>query len=204
MREEKGRRETKLEGAAKKKGLLVIVSGPSGSGKTTIVERLSGKLDFEKSISATTRKKRKGEKDGRDYYFLERKNFENKIREGYFLEHACVFGHYYGTPREEALRAFEQGKTFLLEIDVQGASQVMKKHTGALSIFIQPPENEKTLVERLKGRSTEDDAEIEKRIQTARREMAEKAHYQYVVENDELDRAVDEVKRIIERAERGK
>ena len=104
----------------------------------------------------------------------------------------------------EALRAFEQGKTFLLEIDVQGASQVMKKHTGALSIFIQPPENEKTLVERLKGRSTEDDAEIEKRIQTARREMAEKAHYQYVVENDELDRAVDEVKRIIERAERGK
>jgi len=181
-----------------KKGILVIISGPSGSGKTTIVDRLSEKLDVTKSISATTRTKRKGEREGRDYYFLDKKEFEKKIKEGYFLEYARVFGRYYGTPREPIRAALDEGRVVILEIDVQGAAQVMENYADAVSIFIQPPEDEKTLVERLKRRSTESDVEIEKRIRTCRKEMGQRLRYQYVVVNDDLNRAVDEIKGIIE------
>jgi guanylate kinase len=185
------------------RGLLVIVSGPSGSGKTTIVERLSQRMDFERSISATTRPKRPDEKEGRDYCFLSREEFEKKMKQGHFLEHARVFGQYYGTPAEPVARVLEDGGVVLLEIDVQGAAQVMKKYPHALSIFIQPPEDEKTLRERLKVRSTETDTEIAERIAVARKELAYRDAYQHVVVNDDLTRAVEEVQALIERAQKG-
>ena len=181
-----------------KKGILVIVSGPSGSGKTTIVERLVDVAGFRKSISATTRKKRNNEEEGRDYYFLGGGEFERRIKEGYFLEYARVFGEYYGTPLKPVMRAMEDGEVCVLEIDVQGAEQVLKKFPEALSIFIMPPENEKTLIKRLKKRSTETEEQIKKRLSIARQEMEAKDRYKYTVVNDNLERAVKEVKAIIE------
>jgi len=178
--------------------LLVVISGPSGCGKSTIVKHLGARMDFERSVSCTTRNKRENEKEGEDYHFISREEFEKKIKEGYFLEYARVFGNYYGTPAGPLVRALEEGKIFILEIDVQGAEQALKRYPDALTIFIEPPGDEKILVERLKKRSTEDEEEIRKRLAVAGEELAQRDKYRYSVANDILEKAVEEVKRIIE------
>lgn len=179
-------------------GLLLVVSGPSGVGKTTIVHRLLERLDGVFSISATTRPRSDREVDGVDYHFLDEPTFQQWIDEGRFLEHAQVFGRsWYGTPREPIEAEIAEGRLVLLDIDVQGATQVRDAMPDAFGIFILPPD-EDTLLARLRARGREDEATIERRFAEARHEM-ETARtcgaYDAFVVNDDLDRAVEEVAR---------
>jgi len=179
-----------------RKGLLVVISGPSGSGKTTIVERVVKDLHLVKSVSATTRRPRAGEVPGKDYHFLSRDEFVEAARRGEFVEYANVFGEFYGTPRRALEDSLSRGETMVLEIDVQGARAIRSKYPDALTIFIEPPSVE-ALVERLTNRSTDSSEEIRKRTDFARKEMAEKGNYHFSVVNDDLQKAVREVERII-------
>jgi guanylate kinase len=181
-------------------GLLVVLSAPSGCGKTSIVERLLKRhQDWVRSISATTRKPRVDEKDGQDYFFLSKNDFEQRIREGEMLEHAVIYGNSYGTPRGFASDQVARGKTVVMTIDVQGAKQIMEswgKERPLLSIFILPP-SVKALRERLTGRNTETPEEIEKRIEIAQDEIKAAKLYDHTVINQNLDQAVLEVEEII-------
>jgi guanylate kinase len=179
---------------------LVVLSGPSGAGKTTVCHALAGRVDLVLSTSATTRKPRPDEVDGKDYYFLAPEDFRRRIAEGRFVEWAEVFGQYYGTPVEEMARAARQGKRLLLEIDVQGGIQIKKKFQEALAILLLVP-NEKTQRERLSRRGTETPEEIERRFQKAQEEvrMARASHvYDVEVVNDDLERTIQDVARIIQ------
>jgi len=184
----------------RKRGLLVIVSGPSGSGKTTITRRVVEDLSLVLSISATTRKPRPGETDGRDYYFLSKDEFRRRIAAGEFLEYARVHGRFYGTPKRPVEEALSRGKTCVLEIDVQGARQVIEEHPEALTIFVVPPDAD-ALRARLLTRSTDELPEIEKRLEVARKEMSEKQWFTFTVLNDDLEEAVRNVKEIISTGE---
>lgn len=177
-------------------GLLLVVSGPSGVGKTTIVHRLLERFDGVFSISATTRPRSDREVDGVDYHFLDEATFQKWIDEDRFLEHAQVFGRsWYGTPREPVDHQVAEGRLVLLDIDVQGATQVRTAMPDAFGIFILPPD-EDALLARLRARGREDEATIERRFAEARHEM-ETARtcgaYDAFVVNDDLDRAVEEV-----------
>lgn len=184
----------------KEKGKLIVISGPSGCGKGTIVERLLQKdADIELSISCTTRLPRGGEQDGVNYFFKTHEEFQKMIKDNAFLEYADVFGKCYGTPKEYVLGKLNQGKSVILEIDVQGAMQVVKNYPQAVTIFILPP-SEEILLKRLRGRGTETDEQIEKRFGKARAEMEYAQQYGYRVVNDDLDVAVDEVRNIINQA----
>ena len=184
----------------KEKGKLIVISGPSGCGKGTIVERLLQKdADIELSISCTTRLPRSGEQDGVNYFFKTHEEFQKMIKDNAFLEYADVFGKCYGTPKEYVLGKLNQGKSVILEIDVQGAMQVVKNYPQAVTIFILPP-SEEILLKRLRGRGTETDEQIEKRFGKARAEMEYTQQYGYRVVNDDLDIAVDEVRDIINQA----
>ena len=182
------------------KGVLVVLSAPSGCGKTSIVERLLKRhQDWVRSISATTRKPRVDEKDGQDYFFLSRKDFERKVGEGKMLEHAEIYGNLYGTPREFVTDQVACGKTVIMTIDVQGTKQVTAswgKERPLLSIFILPP-SVKVLRERLTGRNTETPGEIEKRIALAQDEIKDAKLYHHTVINQNLDQAVLDVEEII-------
>ena len=179
------------------KGELIIISGPSGSGKGTIVGQLLETDDsVELSVSCTTRQPRGTEKEGVNYFFKTEEEFEKMIEEGEFLEYARVFGRYYGTPKRYVLHQLENGRNVLLEIDVQGAMQVKNNYPQARMIFILPP-SEEVLLQRLRGRGTETEEQIDKRFGEARREMTFADRYDYRVVNDDLQRAVEEVKRII-------
>lgn len=179
---------------------IVILSGPSGSGKTTIVSRLiqESPVKLIKSISATTRAPREHEADGEDYYFLSGEEFEAKRKQNEFLEYAEVHrtGYWYGTLRSEVERARNSKGWCFLEIDVEGALNVMRDYPEALTIFITTP-SEEEFEQRLRDRGTEDEAVIQRRLETARNELEFVDHYQYCVINDQLDRAVNEIKGIL-------
>ena len=182
-------------------GILFIISAPSGSGKSTLVSQLRTLvegLDF--SISYTTRVPRGSEEDGREYHFTTRKEFERMIAAGDFLEWAEVFGNYYGTAVSALQHAKDVGKDLLLDIDVQGAAQVMRKLPEAVSIFILPP-SPQVLEMRLRSRSeaehvtSEDD--LQKRLAEARNELKLMRDYKYALVNDVLDQAVIELRAIV-------
>src|SRR5277367_6295662 len=182
-------------------GILFIISSPSGSGKSTLVSQLRTLvegLDF--SISYTTRAPRGSETDGREYHFTTRAEFERMIAEGDFLEWAEVFGNYYGTAVSALSHARDAGKDLLLDIDVQGAVQVMRKLPEAVSIFILPPSPE-VLERRLRNRSEAEnvtsEAVIEKRLAEAQHELKQIWDYKYALVNDVLDRAVSEMRAIV-------
>ena len=178
-------------------GKLVLYSGSSGVGKGTILEKLR-ELDDNiwVSVSNTTRQPRKGEQDGVHYHFVTREAFEELIRQDGFLEYAEYCGNYYGTPLAQLREKIAEGKTVFLEIEVEGALQVMKKYPDVLSIFIVPPSFE-VLEKRLRNRGTEDEATIEKRLEKAKEEIGCRGRYRYNVINNDLDTAVREVYDII-------
>ncbi len=179
-----------------RKGKLVVISGPSGSGKGTIVDNLLDDENVELSVSCTTRPPRAHEKDGVNYFFKREDEFNNMVVSHSFLEHANVFGCQYGTPKDRVLSRLEQGKNVILEIDVQGAMQVKKNFPEAVLIFIMPPSQEE-LAKRLRGRGTETEAQIEKRLSTAKEEIGQSEEYDHIVVNDDLDTAVEEIREII-------
>ncbi|MEM6672134.1 MAG: guanylate kinase [Planctomycetota bacterium] len=175
---------------------MLLVSGPSGSGKSTICGRLLEDADVVFSVSATTREPRPGEVDGTHYHFLSPDEFKERIREGAFIEHAEVHGNMYGTlrgPMEEAIAA---GKTYLVEIDVQGALQLKALDVDGIFVFVAPPDFE-VLRQRLSGRGTEAPEVLERRLQKAEDEYRERVKYDHIVVNDDLDRAVAEIRRIV-------
>ncbi len=178
-------------------GKLVLYSGSSGVGKGTILKELCKKdPNVWVSVSNTTRQPREGEINGVHYHFITDPEFEAKIAEGGFLEHAGYCGHYYGTPLAPLNEKLAEGKTVFLEIEVEGALQVMKQIPGILSIFIVPPSFEE-LERRLRSRGTEDEATIEARLEKAKEEIGCRSRYTYNVINDDLDKAVQEVYDII-------
>ena len=178
------------------RGLLFVVSAPSGTGKTTVVERLAQIVpNLALSRSYTSRPERVGETDGVDYNFVTRQRFEAMIAEGAFLEWANVFGNLYGTCAADAERERAAGRDVVLVIDVQGARQV-RACCETVGIFVLPPSFE-VLERRLRGRSKDAEADIQRRLSTARAEVAAYVEYDYVVVNDELDRCVDRLRSII-------
>jgi len=184
-------------GSGRARGLLFIVSAPSGAGKTTLVERLVEEIPhLRMSRSYTSRPAREGETDGVDYNFVTRARFEAMIDAGDFLEWAPVFGNLYGTcaSETEALRA--SGHDVVLVIDVQGARKVRAQGLGTSAVFVMPPSFE-VLEQRLRGRSKDSEAEIQRRLQVARDEVAAFAEYDYVIVNDELPAAVDRLRSIV-------
>lgn len=184
-----------------RKGLLVVISAPSGGGKGTVLKELFARDDnLRLSVSATTRKPRPGEEHGKQYYFLSQEEFETLIREGKMLEYAEYVENYYGTPRGPVEEWLSQGRDVVLEIEVQGGAQVKKLMPECVSIFILPP-SMKVLEERLRGRGTEEDAVVRQRLETARLEIPQAKGYDYVVYNDCLEDAVDEIQAIL-RAEK--
>lgn len=189
-----------MENKTKKRGLLIIMSGPSGVGKGTIREELmkDKSLNLFYSVSMTTRNKRPGEVDGREYYFVTREEFDKNIETGNLLEWAEFVGNRYGTPKDKVEATRDEGKNVLLEIEVNGTSQVLEKVHGddVISIFIAPPSIEE-LERRIRGRGTESDEVVKGRLAKATGELKLKDQYRYVVVNDDLLRAVDEIKDII-------
>lgn len=181
---------------------VVVISGPSGSGKTTIVSRLLAEspVPLVKSISATTRPPRVGEVDGREYRFLSPEEFAARRDRGEFLEHAEVHGRdcWYGTLKSEVDRARAAGAWVLLEIDVQGAMRVEEQYPDAITIFLTTP-SDQTYEERLRARGTEPEEIIQRRLQTARDELKQAPRYQYRVQNDDLDQAVQQIIGILSR-----
>ncbi|MEY2745584.1 MAG: hypothetical protein RL112_626 [Planctomycetota bacterium] len=175
-------------------GRMLVVSGPSGSGKSTICKRLLLDPRVVFSVSATTRKPRPGEVDGCDYHFLSADEFRARIAKGAFIEHAEVFGNLYGTLREPMEAAKARGQVYLLEIDVQGANQLRALGEEGVYIFIAPPDFEE-LKRRLAGRGTESPEVLQRRLHKAEDEMRERHRYDHVVVNDDLERAVAEVRR---------
>lgn len=180
-----------------KKGQLIIISGPSGVGKGTICEIVLNKnTNLVKSVSVTTRKKRKGEIEGVNYFFRTLDEY-NKIKENNgFLETFSIYGNFYGTPLNFVKENIEKGKSVLLEIDVQGAMEVKRKMPEAKLIFITPPSIEH-LKQRLKKRNTEDENSYNKRIESAKQEIEQKDNYDYIVTNDTLNKATEDVIDII-------
>ena len=182
-----------------KDGKLIVISAPSGGGKGTVIKRiLELRPDLCYSVSATTRAPRKGEVDGEAYHFLTREKFIQMIENNEFLEHARYVEEYYGTPKPYILECVSNGKDIILEIEVQGAKQVMDLMPDAVTIFIVPPSMEE-LERRLRGRGTDSEVKLLARLETARQEMNEKEHYKHIVVNDEVDRAAKEIISIIER-----
>jgi len=175
---------------------MVVISGPSGAGKSTVCRRLLEDPRVEFSISATTRGKRQGEVDGRDYYFLDQEEFRQRVESGDFIEYANVHGNMYGTLREPMRAALEAGRVYLLEIDVQGALQIKDQGWPGLYLFIAPPDFEE-LRRRLVGRGTEAPEVIERRLQKAEDEYRERVRYDHVIVNDDFETCLAEVRDLI-------
>jgi guanylate kinase len=179
---------------------VFVITGPSGVGKGTLIRTLLERIpELELSVSATTRAPRPGEADGVDYHFLSEAAFDGRVLEGDFLEHADYSGRRYGTLRSELERRLAEGASVVLEIEVQGARQVKEKMPGAMRIFIAPP-SEEALRTRLVGRGTDDEAQRERRLATAKEELAAQDEFDIVVVNDRLDDAADELERIVRAA----
>ena len=181
-----------------RKGMLLVISGPSGAGKGTLYGKLlAADPDMTFSVSYTTRAARPGEVDGKDYRFVTEEEFRQMLDLDGFLEHAEVHGHFYGTPRQPVLDALERGRSVMLDIDPQGALQVMEKMPGCVSVFILPPSFGE-LRRRLTKRGTETAEEIERRLRNARGELALKDKYQYLVVNDDLEVAYRTLQGIVD------
>ncbi len=175
----------------------VAICAPSGTGKTTVARALvESAEDLLFSVSATTRSVRTGEQHGVDYHFVSRDEFEGLIEQGGLLEWAEVHGELYGTPVANAREAARQGKLLILDIDVQGARQVVATQPDAVTIFLLPPSFE-GLLERLRGRASEDEAALRRRLETARRELASVSDFQYVVVNDRLEETLTGIRAIL-------
>ena len=178
-------------------GKLVVISGPSGTGKSTVCRMLAEvDANIRISVSATTRPPRKNEKNGRDYHFIERDEFERKVRNGEFVEHAEYAGHLYGTLKSEVDRAIAEGKILVMDIDVQGGEQVKKAYPDAITIFLEPPSFDE-LLRRLNLRNTDSPEAKRQRIEIAKREMARRQEYRHQVVNDDLNEAVKQIHGII-------
>jgi len=176
---------------------VFVITGPSGVGKGTLIRELRSRIpDLELSISATTRKPRKGEQDGVDYHFLTPEDFDSRREAGDFLEWANYSGNQYGTLRSEVERRTERGAPVVLEIEVQGARQVVETMPEAVRIFIEPPSPE-VLRERLIGRGTDDPDVIEMRLEEAAKELGAKGEFSHRVTNDDVDRAATELAGIV-------
>lgn len=180
------------------RGKIIVLSGPSGVGKTTICDRLlASRSDLRYSVSATSRPKRSVEKNGREYIFMDVAEFRGKIEEGFFIEYAEVYGNYYGTPAAALEQGLSAGYNILMDVDVQGARKLMNYYPDGIFIFIMPPDITE-LERRLKKRDTDHDAVIRKRLANARRELAYKNDYRYVIENRDLDETIARIASIIE------
>ena len=181
----------------KKTGRLFIISAPSGAGKSTVIRHmlsLCGDLFF--SVSVTTRPPREGETDGIEYYFKSKESFEKMIERGEFFEYAEYAGNYYGTPKISVFEHMDAGEDVILEIEVVGHSQVKSQMPDACSIFIIPPSMEE-LERRLRSRGTDSDEKILQRLAVAKEEMAETDKYDFVIVNDDIERAAEEILAII-------
>ncbi|MEZ6020084.1 MAG: guanylate kinase [Planctomycetota bacterium] len=193
--ESSGHNEGCAAGRAPRRGTMLLISGPSGCGKSTICKRLLQDDRVVFSVSATTRPMREGEVHGRDYYFLTVDEFKKRKSRGEFIESAEVYGNMYGTLRAPMEEAIERGDVYLVEIDVQGALQLRALDEPGLYVFIAPPSFEE-LEARLVGRGSESTETLRRRLSKARDEYEERHRYDHVVINDDLERAVAEVRRI--------
>ncbi|ACD51033.1 guanylate kinase [Clostridium botulinum] len=181
----------------KKRGLLIVISGPSGAGKGTICKELLEKNDnLLLSVSATTRSPRNGEVDGVNYHFLSKENFITRIEKNDFLEHAEVYGNYYGTPKSNVDEMLDSGRDVILEIDIQGALKVKENTEEGVFIFILPPSMEE-LKQRIINRGSETPESLMKRFKSAYKEINFVSKYNYAVVNDEVDVAVEKLEAII-------
>lgn len=180
-----------------KQGTLVVVSGFSGAGKGTVLAQvLDRRPDLYFSVSFTTRPPRQGEQDGVNYHFVTREEFQARINRGEFLEYAEYVGNYYGTSMRVIREKLEQGIDVILEIEIQGAAKVREKMPEAVSLFLVPPSFEE-LSRRLRNRGTDSEEKIQQRLEAARREVREIEQYDYIVLNDTVDRAVEEILAIL-------
>ena len=179
-----------------KKGVLLVMSGPSGAGKGTLCAKLREQIPLALSISATTRSPRKGEKEGVHYFFMSREEFKEQIHEDGFIEWAEVYGNFYGTPRKYVEEQLAKGQDVMLEIDPQGAKSVKLRIPDAVLVFVMPPSYGE-LERRIRGRGTETEEQIEKRLSCAVSEINTLAAYDYVIINERLQPAVDHLKAII-------
>ncbi|CUU09507.1 guanylate kinase [Candidatus Kryptobacter tengchongensis] len=180
------------------RGRLIVVSAPSGSGKTTIAKKIIEKFPFVKfSVSATTRPKRDGEVDGRDYFFVTREEFEKKIQNGELLEWEEIYGNYYGTLKSVVEDALKNGDVLLFDVDVNGAISIKRKFPDdSVLIFIKPP-NMETLKERLRRRRTESEEQLKKRLERVPMELEKAIYFDYIFVNDKLEDTVKSVERAI-------
>ncbi|GAA6279800.1 guanylate kinase [Enterocloster bolteae] len=178
-------------------GILVVVSGFSGAGKGTLMKELLKRYDnYALSVSATTRQPREGEKDGEDYFFVNREYFQQMIEEGRLVEYAQYVNHYYGTPRDYVEKKMAEGKDVILEIEIQGALKVKKRFPDALLIFVTPP-SAGELRRRLVGRGTETIEVINARLRRAAEEASGMEAYDYLLINDEIDACVEQMHQLI-------
>ena len=188
---------SKASAVGEARGELFVVSAPSGAGKTSLVKALAAaEPALCISVSHTTRPRREGERDGVDYHFVDKPTFQAMIADGAFLEHACVFDHHYGTSRATVDTALDAGQDVVLEIDWQGARQVRDKVPGCVSVFVLPPSRE-TLLARLRGRGRDPAEVIERRMHDAVAEMSHYDEFDYLVVNDDFQRALAELGEIV-------
>jgi len=188
-----------MASGARNTGLLIVLVGPSGVGKSTISRALAEKMQLKYIVSATTRAKNQKDDLGKIYEYIDEASFFKKLENGEFLEYATIFDEYYGTPKHPTLDYLARGEDVLLEIDVQGAMQIRFQYPDALMIFIMPPD-EASLLQRLRERGRDSEAAIEKRFRGAKREiwMAKGSRaFDDMVINDDVDRAVEEISRLI-------
>lgn len=181
-----------------RKGIILVITGPSGSGKTTVYKTLlSRRKDLVFSVSYTTRKKRADEVQGKDYFFIDQKEFERKIQNGDFVEWAEVHGELYGTEKKQIEECLENQSVCILDIDVQGALNIKKEYPEALMLFIVPPSIAE-LKKRLKKRGTENDEQINRRLNNAKNELEYRKYFNYIFTNQDVEKTTLQIEKIIQ------
>jgi guanylate kinase len=189
-----------MDSRTRDRGCLIVISAPSGAGKTSIARGILARHPGMRfSVSATTRPRRAGEADGRDYFFLSREEFERRVAAGAFAEWEEIYGDLYGTLCSEIDRALESGETLLFDVDVKGGLSVKKLYPEAVLIFVEPPGMD-VLIERLQNRRTEDPAALQRRLERVPMELSLGMRFDHRVVNDVLERAIDEVDGIVRKA----